>query len=231
MIKIAICDDEISIAKVMEKEMINLFISLDIDAEICLVTDNQQLLTSAIKEKQIDVLFLDIDFKKKGQNGIELAKKLRSLDNKFYLTFITSHPEFTFNCFDCKTFDYMLKPVTVEKLLNNLKRLQSELECNPSLLININRNTQIRPNDILFIERLLNHSIVHTKDEEIYCNISLKNLLKKLPTTFKQNHRSFIVNTEAIRKVDKQNKVLKFTGNEECPLGKLKLCKGKGDIE
>lgn len=231
MIKIAICDDEISIAKAMEKEMIKLFISLDMNAEVSLITDNQQELISAIRDKQVDALFLDINFKQKGINGIELAKKLRKLDNNFYLTFTTSHPECTFHVFDCKTFDYIVKPATTDKLIKNLKRLKVEFQTNPSFLLNINRNTEIRASDILFIERLLTHSIVHTKNEEFTCSISLKKLITQLPSTFIQNHRSFIVNTEAIQKVDRQQKNLKFLGNKYCPIGKLKLniSKEKGE--
>jgi len=218
MIKIAICDDELSIAKALEKDMINLFISLDINAEVCLVTDNQRVLTDAIKNKQIDALFLDIDFNGKGQNGIDLAKRLRKFNNEFYLTFTTTHPECTFHCFDCKTFDYIIKPVTIEKLARNFKRLQIEFEDNPSLLIKINRKSEVRSNDILFIERLLNHSIIHTKDEEIPCNISLKILITKLPNSFKQNHRSFIVNTDAIQRIDRQKKILKFANDKDSHL-------------
>ncbi len=223
MINIAICDDELSIAKAMEKDMIKLFISLDMDAAVCLVTDNQSDLINAIRNKEIDALFLDIDFKNKGQNGIELAKKLRKIDNKFCLTFTTTHPECTFHSFDCKTFDYIVKPATIDKLMRNFKRLQLEFENNPSKLIKINRNTEIRLNDILFIERLLSRSIVHTKNEEIPCNFSLKTLVLQLPDSFKQNHRSFIINTEAIEKVDKREKIIRFSGNKLCPLGKLNL--------
>lgn len=225
MIKIAICDDEISIAKTMEKDMIQLFISLDMNAEVCLVTDSQNKLMELIKDKQVDVIFLDINFKNKGENGIEFAKKLRKIDNDFFLIFTTSHPECTFHVFDCKTFDYIVKPVTIEKLTKNLKRLKTEFEDNHSHLLYLNRNTEIRINDILFIERLLTHSIVHTKDEEITCNVSLKKLILKLPPSFRQNHRSYIINTEAILKADKHNNLLKFSNNKNCPIGKYKTTK------
>lgn len=233
MIKIAICDDEISVAKTIEIEMIKVFISLDMEAEVTLVTDNQEILIDSIRNKQIDALFLDIAFKSNGINGIELAKKLRKLDNGFYLTFITAHPECTFHVFSCKTFDYIVKPATIDKLTNTLRRLKLEFYDNPNILIHINRNVEIRTNDIFYIERLLTHSIVHTNDDEIVCNMSLKQLIKKLPSSFKQNHRSFIVNTDAIHKIDRHSKTLKFSNNKECPIGQLKFFenKDKGEVK
>lgn len=65
MIKIALCDDNIKSIENIAKLMESTIIQLDLDAEIITVTDNQNIIYEEIKNNNIDVLFMDIDF----QNG------------------------------------------------------------------------------------------------------------------------------------------------------------------
>lgn len=65
MIKIALCDDNLKSIENISKLMESIIIELDIDAEITLVTDNQDKIYDEIKNDNIDILFLDVDF----QNG------------------------------------------------------------------------------------------------------------------------------------------------------------------
>lgn len=65
MIKIALCDDNLKSIENISKLMYSVIIELDIDAEIVLVTDNQDKVYEEMKNGNIDILFLDVDF----QNG------------------------------------------------------------------------------------------------------------------------------------------------------------------
>ena len=65
MIKIALCDDNLKSIENISKLMYSVIIELDIDAEIVLVTDNQDKAYEEMKNGNIDILFLDVDF----QNG------------------------------------------------------------------------------------------------------------------------------------------------------------------
>lgn len=65
MIKIALCDDNLKSIENISKLMYSAIVELDIDAEIVLVTDNQNKIYEEMKNGNIDILFLDVDF----QNG------------------------------------------------------------------------------------------------------------------------------------------------------------------
>ncbi len=65
MIKIALCDDNLKSIENISKLMYSVIIELDIDAEIVLVTDSQDKVYEEMKNGNIDILFLDVDF----QNG------------------------------------------------------------------------------------------------------------------------------------------------------------------
>lgn len=89
MIKIGICDDEITVIKAIAKFTESAIISTDFDAEICCATDKQSIIYEKIKNSEIDVLFLDVDFNNGGKNGIDFALDLRKINKNFKLIFIT----------------------------------------------------------------------------------------------------------------------------------------------
>lgn len=89
MIKIGICDDEITIIKAIAKFTESAIISTDFNAEICCMTDNQSVIYEKIKNNEIDILFLDVDFHNGGKNGIDFALELRKINKDFKLIFIT----------------------------------------------------------------------------------------------------------------------------------------------
>ena len=112
MIKIALCDDNLKSIENISKLMEAAIIEQDFDAEISLITDDQNLVYDEMKNGNIDILFLDIDFQNGGKNGVEFANELRMFNKEFYLVFLTAHFEYSLLSFKCKTYDYILKPIT-----------------------------------------------------------------------------------------------------------------------
>ena len=222
MIKIALCDDNLKSIQTIGKIIESILIEDNIDAEIMLVTDNQSDIQELIKENRIDILFLDVDFKNCGKNGIEFATQLRSINKDFRLIFLTAHFEYSLVSFKCKTFDYILKPISKSSLRDVLLRLKDDFSLeSEATFISLTRCLCIRTNDILFIERKFNKSYVHTKDNTYVSPLALKVLLNKLPNNFERNHRAYITNKNAISKIDKFNKTIIFDSGNSCPLGHL----------
>ena len=115
MISIGICDDEPPSLNYTKRLVEAGLISTDFDAEIMIATTNQKVIYDKIANREIDILFLDINFAN-DKNGIEFAKELRNVNKKFKLVFITSHFEYAMLAFSCKTFDYILKPIDIDKI-------------------------------------------------------------------------------------------------------------------
>lgn len=158
-----------------------------------------------------------------GKNGVEFATELRKFNKNFYLVFLTAHFEYSLLSFKCKTFDYLLKPITASSLISIFKRFKDELfASNNKLFVNIKRGLSIRAADILFIERKQNKTYIHTKNCIYDSSISLNNIYKLLPNDiFIRNHRSYIVNTSAIVKVNKANCKVFFDTSTSCPMGNI----------
>lgn len=218
ILKIALCDDELenikSIAKLLESEIIQ----QNFSAEIVLITDNQDEILRAIEKRQIDILFLDIDFKNGGKNGLEFAHILRKINKEFFLIFLTAHQRYMHISFYTKVFDYLVKPISKEILSEIVSRLKDEFENNKNLFLKLNKWISLRTADILYIEKQGNKSTVVTMFGEYYTTKTLDNLLDELPTNFAKSHRSYIVNEDRITNLDKKEKYAYFTQNIKCPI-------------
>ena len=158
-----------------------------------------------------------------GKNGVEFAAELRKFNKNFYLIFLTAHFEYSLLSFKCKTFDYILKPITASSINAIFNRLKDEfLATNNRLFINIKKGLSIRASDILFIERKQNRTYIHTKNCTYESSISLNNIYKLLPQDiFLRNHRSYIINTHAITKVNKTKSIIFFDKYLSCPMGNI----------
>lgn len=222
MIRIGLCDDEINVANSIAKILESTLINLDMDAEILLITDNQSKVISAIRNKELDVLFLDIDFKNSDKNGIKLARELRNINANFKLIFLTGHFEYSLLAFKCKTFDYILKPITSQNLGPTVKRLQLDIQNNTANFLKVNKAFTIRTDEILFIERNKSKAIVHTTNANYESCYSLNSIHQELPASFIRIHRSYIINREKIRAINKDGKVIIFENNISCPIGDYK---------
>jgi DNA-binding LytR/AlgR family response regulator len=218
ILKIGLCDDDLnnlnSIVKILESEIIQ----QDFNAEIILVTDNQNEILDAIKSRKIDILFLDIDFKNGQRNGLELANILRKYNKDFFLIFLTAHQRYMHVSFYTKVFDYLVKPISKDIISEIVYRLKDEFSINKNLFLKLNKWISIRTSDIFYIEKQGNKSIVMTEYGEYTTSKTLDTLLDELPKTFRKSHRSYIVNESKIINVDKKEKYAYFSKDIKCPI-------------
>jgi DNA-binding LytR/AlgR family response regulator len=70
-----------------------------------------------------DVLFLDV--RMPGIEGIELARLLRRFDDPPEVVFLTGHAESAVEAFEVQALDFLVKPVTRERLDAALERAQA----------------------------------------------------------------------------------------------------------
>ncbi len=222
MVKIGLCDDDINSLKYTSKIIEAQIIDMNLDAEISVITNDQELIKQKIINHEIDVLFLDIEFKSDGKNGIAFANELRTLNKDFSLIFVTAFFEYSMLAYQCKTFGYVLKPVTVQSIAPIMLRLQSEFFQEPNNFIQLNKSESIRAKDILFIERNKSKTKVYTACDTFETNYSLNNMQEFLPKDFVRVHRSYIVNQNNIQGINKNEKVILFENKLSCPLGQLK---------
>lgn len=91
------------------------------DAEICQFNDSMAVLEAA-KTKTFDVIFMDIEMPK--LKGVDLAKKLKKLNPKCNIVFVTGYSEYMGDAFALDASGYLLKPATKDQVRHALDNLR-----------------------------------------------------------------------------------------------------------
>lgn len=166
-----------------------------------------------------DVYFLDISLKE--ENGVDIAKKLRTNNYKGHIIFLTGFQEYVFEGYSVRALDYLLKPIDPVKLDRDLKLITEELSDQNYMVRTRSEMYKIPYKEILYISSN-NHSIeIVTEKEKFRQMISLREVLAHLPAYFLQCHRTIIVNMKAV--ISLTDNWIILSGKEELPVGKKYL--------
>lgn len=142
-----------------------------------------------------------LDIQLHGMDGIEIAQKMRARGYNGNILFLSAFQEYVFRGYDVRAFHYLLKPVSQIALNKCLDEIYSELYGNCFIYRNADEIIQIPFHKIITIS-IVKHYVDITTTEKIYaCRLSLKEILRHLPTEFIQCHRSYIINMRHIQKI------------------------------
>lgn len=126
MIKIAFCDDDISVLDELN-ELMKQYCAEHIREMVCSAFHSPlELLTEIEKGVRFDILFLDVIMP--GQNGINVAKEIRQYDDMAKIIFLTSSSEFAVESYAVNAYFYLIKPVCADKVFQLLDSVISECE-------------------------------------------------------------------------------------------------------
>jgi len=166
----------------------------------------------AIRRTSPDLLFLDVEMP--GGNGFELLERL---DDVPVVIFTTAYDEYAVRAFEVSALDYLLKPITAERLASALGRAQKNLAAIPktpsdareaSALHQIFVRTGercwiVRVTDVSLMESEGSYTRLHFAGNAPLVHRSLAAIEQRLnPTAFFRVNRSQIVNLGWIEAVE-----------------------------
>lgn len=219
MLNFVLCDDNLNIVKKLKEMLEILFIKNDIDAKVSFYTDKPEKVLEYEKENTVDVLILDINLNS-NISGIDLAKEIRKRNKNVYLIFSTGHLEYSLLAYSVKTFDYLPKPITLERLEVTLNRLLDDLGSNDSKrFIQLNKKTIINEKEINYIKRDGMKLIFCTGSGNYETYSSFNKIESLLPENFVRCHKSYIANTENILNINTNNNTIVFNNDLSCDIG------------
>lgn len=157
-----------------------------------------------------DILFLDIEMKADGMNGIELAAKIRECDRAVQIVFVTGYMDYIAEGYDVEALHYLLKPVSEERLASVLDRaVQRVKDRERELCLQMAEGiVRIPVSEIRYLEVQRNYVTLHGS-EDYTVKRTLGELERELDESFFRTGRSFIVNLRFVRKITKSQVVLK----------------------
>jgi DNA-binding LytR/AlgR family response regulator len=161
---------------------------------------------NTLSKEDVDVLFLDIEMPE--MSGMEM---LKALDSRPHVILTTSHKEYALDAYELNVIDYLIKPVTLPRLLKALAKVKGLT--NSKDYTSAGRDyffvkkdsvlTKLPIKDILWIEALGDYVTIHMKDRNFILHATLKAIEGKLPSNkFVRVHRSYIVQIDNIKTVE-----------------------------
>ena len=159
---------------------------------------------------EVNVLLLDIELKSK-LTGIEIANIIRKKNKNIYLIFTTGHLEYGLIAYQCKTFDYLSKPITLERLEGTILRLFEDLSSNPKKFLKLdNKNTVINLDNVQYIQKDGMKLTFYTNNREYQVYSSFNKISNLLPNNFIRCHKSYIINIDKITNIQTNANIVLF---------------------
>lgn len=158
-----------------------------------------------IAEHRPQLLFLDIHMP--GESGFDL---LESLDYEPKIVFTTAYSEYAIKSFDFQTVDYLLKPISAERLAQTIDKLSGPGTENCDTQEVLDKHSRIFVKDgerchlievgrIHYLESCKNYTRLFFDDDRAFVKKSLNQLESRLPQRlFFRANRQAIINLEAI---------------------------------
>lgn len=211
MIKCIVVDDEPLARQVLENH-----ISRIDDLKLLGQYANAIDAFGVVAKGDIDIIFLDI--KMPVLSGIDF---IASLKNPPAVIFTTAFPEYAASSYDLDTVDYLLKPITYERLVKSISRfrkLQSSTPDTAYSYFKVNgKLLKLEHQNILLVQAIKDYAIVKTTHGNYITHMTMKSVSELLPhTLFRRIHRSYVVGISHLTMIGK-NEV--HVGKECIPVG------------
>ena len=162
----------------------------------------------ALRESQVDILFLDIQMPR--LTGIEF---LRMMKNPPKVIITTAYREYALEGFELDVADYLLKPISFNRFLKAVDKVfelhsitehstKTANENNSKHFVFVpvdKKNVKICLNEIIYVESKRDYVLIKTLNKEVVTHQTLTYMEERLPNpSFLRVHRSFIINTRMI---------------------------------
>ena len=128
--KIIAVDDELLAVRLLEDSIrqvcknADLFVFNDVDDALLCAENNP-----------IDVAVLDIEMP--GMNGLQLAKRLKDINSKINIIFVTGYSEYMKEGIDLRMSGYLFKPVTPDAIKKELENLRNPISWDESKILRV----------------------------------------------------------------------------------------------
>ncbi|MBC8377004.1 MAG: response regulator transcription factor [FCB group bacterium] len=163
-------------------------------------------------EQKVDLLFLDIEMPE--VSGLDL---IRNLVDPPEVVFVTAHRDYAFDGFEQDVLDFLLKPVSLPRILKTLDRFRIQRQSLPPVIneesaqskpayitVHINRQShRVALEQIHYIESYKDYIKIYTEPGTLVVRETIGGFEKRLPQDdFLRIHRSYIIPLNKVKAFD-----------------------------
>lgn len=222
-IRCLIVDDEVPAT-----ELLASYLTRIEDFEISGICNNALEAFTFLQRNPIDLVFLDIQMPR--MSGLEL---MCSLPEKPAVIFTTAYREYGADAFELDALDYLVKPITFDRLLKAIAKFNQQVQFKKGLeqtqdnnaferaymYFKVNRDlVKIYLKNIVYIESIRDYIKIITDNQSIISYQRIGHMEEKLPENkFLRIHKSYIV---ALDKIKSFSNDCVHLGNYSLPVGR-----------
>ncbi len=197
--------------------------------EILAECENGKEAVKAVNDLNPDVIFLDIHMPK--LDGFEVLELLG--DHTPLVVFVTAYDEYAIQAFKSNAVDYLLKPVSKDRLAASVKRIeerkgqaQTEAPKNKAVIAEMKQHQGplrrllirdkdevhvIATSDVIAIEAADDYVVIHIADQSHIKQDRLSKLEEQLDSQlFCRIHRSTLINLDFLKSIEMEGKDSRF---------------------
>lgn len=167
-----------------------------------------------------DIVFLDIRMPE--VSGLELAERLRDHPRAPQIIFTTAYPDYAVDAFELSAVDYLLKPISEDRLNQAVSRAATRLAADGSAAAAAgvvdpararpaategpgrlpvqrgDRTIFVEETDVVAASAAHGYSYLHLSDERVLASYTLGELENRFSANFYRVHRSYLANLNRI---------------------------------
>lgn len=212
----AVCDDDHRAVGELVSLLNEYSQERDTDVDIVTYSSGAELNDNSL---DADILFLD--YAMPGDDGLETAKRIRSVYPYLCIVFVTSHSGIVYDSFEVQPFRFLLKPVDKTRLFAAIDDYVSHSDWNCTIEIpGENGRIFIRSEDIAMLEAKGRCCSITTNSGSYTSSDTISEIMDVLPRCFYRLHRSYAVNMFYIEAL--KNDSVMLTNGVSVPLGRLR---------
>ena len=198
-IKILLCDDDPTFLNVLQGEITRVFKKVNMQISITAFRSAQEIAPAHFA--CCDMAFLDIDFEKETQNGIDIARTLRGINSHALIFFVTNFVDYAPAGYEVQAFRYILKRDMKDVLERYIfQAVENLADGHEYLRLRDKEQTADIPlEQITYLEVLDHYVSIHTGEAVHTLGATLSGLEMGLEAHgFLRIHNSYLVNMRFI---------------------------------
>ncbi len=177
---------------------------------VCDCYSSAESLLDVYQPNLYDIVFMDI--RMEGMDGIEGARRLRAMDRRLVIIFLTSSVEFALDAYPIHPFDYLVKPYNRERLERVLGDcINAALSAEPRLQIRMPRTAVEVPFANVVSVVSMGHAVeVTVQDQRLRSIMTFAEITAPLmeDPRFLLCNRGVLVNMDYVNKMEESSLVM-----------------------
>ncbi len=178
-----------------------------------------------------DIVFINMDLAN-CRKALEITRKIDEFTEAIRVVWLTDSADYAVDAFELDVYDYLFKPLRLERLKKTINRLGKELRSDALEVVTVWENDRfvvLKPEQIVYFYTSGNKTLIKSKDGQFSSMNTLSSFERKLGRfLFFRTHKSFLVNLNDIKEIipwfnHTYNLVMNGYENDEVPVSRTHL--------